>query len=51
MLGVVESVYLFCSETEWDFIWTDKCGIQEIFDNTYLEEHVKINHFRNHYEV
>jgi len=39
------------SETEWDFIWTDKCGIQEIFDNTYLEEHVKINHFRNHYEL
>eukprot|EP00794_Sanderia_malayensis_P018747 gene18747-20636_t len=39
------------SETDWDFIWTDRSGVTEIFDNTYLEEHVKINHFRNHYEL
>ena len=36
---------------EWDFIWSDKCGIMEIYDNQYLEEHVKLNHFRNHYEL
>lgn len=38
-------------DAEWDFIWSDKCGIQEIYDNQYLEEHVKLNHFRNHYEL
>eukprot|EP00794_Sanderia_malayensis_P020945 gene20947-22997_t len=27
-------------ETDWGFIWTDKCRISEIFDNTYLEEHL-----------
>jgi len=45
--GWVEAV----SESEWDFIWSDKAGIQEIYDNQYLEEHVKLNHFRNHYEL
>ena len=33
----------FCSFT--------RCGIMEIYDNQYLEEHVKLNHFRNHYEL
>jgi len=36
---------------DWDFIWSDRCGIMEIYDNQYLEEHVKLNHFRNHYEL
>ena len=40
-----------CADGEWDFIWSDKCGIMEIYDNQYLEEHVKLNHFRNHYEL
>lgn len=46
-VGWVEAL----SDSEWDFIWSDKCGIQEIYDNQYLEEHVKLNHFRNHYEL
>ena len=40
-----------CPDGDWDFIWSDKCGIMEIYDNQYLEEHVKLNHFRNHYEL
>ncbi|XP_065675366.1 probable tubulin polyglutamylase TTLL9 isoform X4 [Hydra vulgaris] len=39
------------SDGDWDFIWSDKCGIHEIYDNQYLDEHVKLNHFRNHYEL
>lgn len=39
------------ADGEWDFIWSDRCGIQEIYDNQYLQEHVKLNHFRNHYEL
>lgn len=37
--------------SDWAFIWSDRCGIQEIYDNQYLEEHVRLNHFRNHYEL
>ena len=35
----------------WDFYWCDVAWIREHFDHTYLEEHQKICHFRNHYEL
>ena len=38
-------------EGEWDFYWCDVGWMREYFDHTYMEEHVKICHFRNHYEV
>lgn len=38
-------------EGEWDFYWCDVGWMREYFDHTYMDEHVKICHFRNHYEV
>uniref|UniRef100_M4AQX9 Tubulin--tyrosine ligase-like protein 9 n=2 Tax=Xiphophorus TaxID=8082 RepID=M4AQX9_XIPMA len=36
---------------EWDFNWCDVGWLRENFDHSYMDEHVKINHFRNHYEL
>ncbi|XP_069507107.1 probable tubulin polyglutamylase TTLL9 isoform X2 [Ambystoma mexicanum] len=38
-------------EGEWDFYWCDVGWLRENFDRIYLEEHVRICHFRNHYEL
>lgn len=37
-------------EGEWDFYWCDVSWLRENFDHTYMDEHVRISHFRNHYE-
>lgn len=39
------------SDGEWDFYWCDVSWLRENFDHTYMDEHVRISHFRNHYEV
>lgn len=39
------------SDTDWDFNWADVGWIREFFDHTHLEEHQRVNHFRNHYEL
>ncbi|XP_067384030.1 probable tubulin polyglutamylase TTLL9 [Channa argus] len=36
---------------EWDFNWCDVAWLRENFDHSYMEEHVRISHFRNHYEL
>ncbi|XP_021110566.1 probable tubulin polyglutamylase TTLL9 isoform X10 [Heterocephalus glaber] len=38
-------------EGEWDFYWCDVSCLRENFDHTYMDDHVRISHFRNHYEV
>ncbi|XP_075820002.1 putative tubulin polyglutamylase TTLL9 isoform X4 [Microtus pennsylvanicus] len=38
-------------EGEWDFFWCDVSWLRENFDHTYMDEHVRISHFRNHYEL
>ncbi|XP_053706189.1 probable tubulin polyglutamylase TTLL9 isoform X2 [Synchiropus splendidus] len=38
-------------DDEWDFYWCEIGWLRESFDHTYLEEHMRINHFRNHYEL
>lgn len=38
-------------ETDWDFYWCDVAWMREHFDQTYLDEHQKVCHFRNHYEL
>ena len=43
--------YVCFSEGEWDFYWCDVGWMKEYFDNYYLQEHMRICHFRNHYEV
>ena len=39
------------SELDWDLLWADKEWIHEVFDHFHLQNHQRINHFRNHYEV
>ncbi|XP_074868063.1 putative tubulin polyglutamylase TTLL9 isoform X3 [Carettochelys insculpta] len=39
------------NEGEWDFYWCDVSWLRENFDHTYMDEHVRICHFRNHYEL
>jgi len=39
------------SETDWDVAWVDTGWIRENFDSMHLEEHQRLNHFRNHYEL
>ena len=36
---------------EWDFFWCDVTWMREHFDHLYLEEHQRVCHFRNHYEL
>ncbi|KAL7860152.1 hypothetical protein SRHO_G00152990 [Serrasalmus rhombeus] len=36
---------------EWDFNWCDVGWLRENYDHSYMEEHVRICHFRNHYEL
>ncbi|XP_056097443.1 probable tubulin polyglutamylase TTLL9 [Rhinichthys klamathensis goyatoka] len=38
-------------EGDWDFNWCDVGWLRENFDHSYMEEHVRICHFRNHYEL
>lgn len=42
---------IITSDSEWDFYWCDVGWLRENFDHIYMEEHVRICHFRNHYEV
>ncbi|CAL9696402.1 unnamed protein product [Knipowitschia caucasica] len=35
----------------WDFNWCDVGWLRENFDHSYMEEHVRVNHFRNHFEL
>ncbi|XP_056305040.1 probable tubulin polyglutamylase TTLL9 [Danio aesculapii] len=38
-------------DADWDFNWCDVGWLRENFDHSYMEEHVRICHFRNHYEL
>ena len=38
-------------DADWDFYWCDVGWMREHFDHIYLEEHQKVCHFRNHYEL
>ena len=39
-----------CSD-DWDFYWVDVGSMKDLFDHGYFEEHMRINHYRNHYEL
>ncbi|KAL8566330.1 putative tubulin polyglutamylase ttll9 [Nucella lapillus] len=38
-------------EGKWDFFWCDREWVHTNYDTTFLQEHQKILHFRNHYEL
>lgn len=39
------------SELDWDVIWADVGWVRENFDRIHLDDHQRVNHFRNHYEL
>jgi tubulin polyglutamylase TTLL9 len=39
------------SDTEWDVAWVDVGWIRDNMDAMHFEEHQRINHFRNHFEL
>ena len=39
------------SDTDWDVNWSDIGWVREYFDHTHMDDHQRINHFRNHYEL
>uniref|UniRef100_A0A3Q1BF18 Tubulin--tyrosine ligase-like protein 9 n=1 Tax=Amphiprion ocellaris TaxID=80972 RepID=A0A3Q1BF18_AMPOC len=55
LLNTIQDVLRVClslyNDGEWDFNWCDVGWLRENFGHTYMEEHVRINHFRNHYEL
>lgn len=36
---------------EWDFNWCEVSWLKDNFDHSFMEEHVRICHFRNYYEL
>lgn len=39
------------SDTDWDINWADTAWVRENFDHIHFEDHQRVNHFRNHYEL
>ncbi|KAG5481007.1 hypothetical protein LSCM1_06682 [Leishmania martiniquensis] len=39
------------SELDWDYYWADVSWIRENYDGLRLDDHQRLNHFRNHYEL
>eukprot|EP00759_Apiculatamorpha_spiralis_P021741 PhF_6_TR26321/c0_g1_i1/m.37840/K16603/TTLL9; tubulin polyglutamylase TTLL9 len=38
-------------ELDWDIHWADVHWIRDVLDHVRLEDHQRVNHFRNHYEL
>ena len=36
---------------DWDFFWCEREWLKENFDHMYFPDHVRLCHFRNHFEV
>ena len=39
------------SDTDWDINWADVGWIRDYFDHVHMDDHQRVNHFRNHYEL
>ena len=39
------------SDTDWDINWADVGWIRDFYDHIHLDDHQRLNHFRNHYEL
>ncbi|XP_037083266.1 LOW QUALITY PROTEIN: probable tubulin polyglutamylase TTLL9 [Pollicipes pollicipes] len=38
-------------DPDWDINWCDVSQLKEYYDHTFLQDHQRICHFRNHYEL
>jgi tubulin polyglutamylase TTLL9 len=50
---VLDLVYVSRIDTlqDFDFVWADKQWMSDHFDGLRLQDHQRVNHFRNHYEL
>jgi tubulin polyglutamylase TTLL9 len=39
------------SETDWDFLWVERDWIRGVYDKIRLDDHQRVNHFRNFFEL
>eukprot|EP01116_Phalansterium_solitarium_P022233 TRINITY_DN7268_c0_g1_i1.p1 TRINITY_DN7268_c0_g1~~TRINITY_DN7268_c0_g1_i1.p1 ORF type:complete len:435 (-),score=136.52 TRINITY_DN7268_c0_g1_i1:62-1366(-) len=39
------------SDSDFDICWADKEWIRDYYDQLHLQEHQRLNHFRNHFEL
>lgn len=39
------------SDYDWDYHWADVSWVRDNYDHIRLEDHQRLNHFRNHYEL
>ncbi|CAD2222248.1 Tubulin-tyrosine ligase family, putative [Angomonas deanei] len=39
------------SDLDWDYSWMDVGWIRENYDHVRLDDHQRLNHYRNHYEL
>lgn len=39
------------SETDWDFLWVERDWIRGVYDRIRLDDHQRVNHYRNFYEL
>ena len=50
--SIFKKIFSFLrDDTDFDLFWADRGWMREYFDQCFMEDHVRINHFRNHYEV
>lgn len=45
------SIYSEDENQDWDFFWCEREWLKENFDHMYFPDHVRLCHFRNHFEV
>jgi tubulin polyglutamylase TTLL9 len=36
---------------DWDILWVEREVIYEVLNQSHLQNHQKVNHFRNHFEL
>ena len=36
---------------DWDILWVDREVIYDVLNHTHLQQHQKVNHYRNHFEL
>ncbi len=46
-----EGTFKYTQETDWDFLWTERDWIRGVYDKIRLDDHQRVNHFRNFYEL
>lgn len=39
------------ADLDWDVHWADVQWMRDVFDHVRLDDHQRVNHFRNHYEL